>query len=77
MSPAQRAEIKHPYWGWEGTLIRFDLHTAELVQAVVSWEGRDHEQPEQDYAFAARIANCARNLDADTAQLARLSGYRR
>ena len=76
LSPAEQ-RWNDPRWGWAATLRDVDRHTAELIAAVEAWEQRDRERPDRFYALATQITNAARNLDADTSQLARLSHGRR
>lgn len=73
MNPNQREEFEHARYGWTATSSRIDRHLKEFVDALQAWETRDRERPLTHYGRALEIERIARNMSADTAQLARLA----
>lgn len=73
MTPRQQDEFEDDRYGWTATSSRIDRHLKEFVDALKSWETRDRERPLTHYGRALEIERIARNMSADTAQLARLA----
>ena len=76
MNPSQTAEYADTRYGWSATQARLDRHLVEFVEALRVWQSRDMESPETHYLRALEVERVARNISAETAQLARLSSYR-